>query len=61
MEEVLTFFWIVWFTRLELGVETMELGFASMICLPLFGSDSDSKPASDSEAFTSATNDYLER
>jgi hypothetical protein len=60
MEEVLTFFWLVWFTRLELGGSNGGTGFASMIHLPLSGSDSESEPTSDSEAFTSATSDFFE-
>jgi hypothetical protein len=43
----------------SLVVATVALGSASMICLPLSGSGSESEPASDSEAFTSATNDLL--
>ena len=45
----------------SLVVETMALGSASMICLPLSGSDSESELASDSKAFTSTTRDYFER
>jgi hypothetical protein len=44
----------------SLVVETVALGSALMICLPLFGSDSESEPESDSEALTSATNHYFE-
>jgi hypothetical protein len=43
----------------SLVVETMALGSASMICLPLSSYDSESEPASDSEAFTSATSSAL--
>jgi hypothetical protein len=45
---------------LTLVVEMVALGSASMICLPFYGSDSNSKPASDSKAFTSATNNFFE-
>jgi hypothetical protein len=38
----------------------VALGSTSMIHLPFSGSDSESEPASDSEAFTSATNDFFE-
>jgi len=41
----------------SLVVEKVALGCASMIHLPLSGSDSKLEPASDSEAFTSATSD----
>jgi hypothetical protein len=61
MEKSHSFFWLVWFTRLELGGRNVALGSVSMIHLPLFGSDSKSEPASDSEAFTSATNDFFEK
>jgi hypothetical protein len=44
----------------SLVVETVALGSASMICLPLFGSSSESKPKYDLEAFTSSTNDFFE-
>jgi hypothetical protein len=57
----------MWFTGLDLGspgwilvVATVALGSASMIHLPFFGSDSKSEHASDSEAFTLATNDCFE-
>jgi hypothetical protein len=43
----------------SLVVVTVALGSALMICLPLSGSDSKSEPASDSQAFTSATSDWL--
>jgi hypothetical protein len=33
----------------------------SKICLPFFGFDSELEPTSNSEAFTSATNDFFER
>jgi hypothetical protein len=39
----------------------VALGSASMIHCPIFGSHSESDPASDLEAFTSATNDCFER
>jgi hypothetical protein len=45
----------------SLVVATVALGFVSMIYRPLSGSESKSKPASDSKAFTSATNDFFER
>jgi hypothetical protein len=61
MEEVLSFFWLVWFTRMELGGRTVALGSTSMIHLPLFGSGSESESTSDSKALTSATNDCFER
>jgi hypothetical protein len=44
-----------------LVVATMALGSMSMIHISPFCSDSDLEPTSDSEAFTSATNDYFER
>jgi hypothetical protein len=55
MEEVLSFFWIIWFTIQELGGSIVALGSMSMIRLPLSSSDSTSEPAFDSEAFTSVT------
>jgi hypothetical protein len=45
----------------SLVVEMVALGSTSMIHLPLSGSNSDSKPTFDSEAFTSATSDCFER
>jgi hypothetical protein len=45
----------------SLVVAMVTLGSTSMIHLPLSGSDSDSDPTSDSEAFTSATSDCFER
>jgi hypothetical protein len=57
MKEALTFLWIIKFTKLDLVVTTVALGSASMICLLFFGSESESEPAYDLEAFTSATND----
>jgi hypothetical protein len=45
----------------SLVVEMVALGSASMICIPLYGSDSESEPTSDSEAFTSATSDCFEQ
>jgi hypothetical protein len=45
----------------SLVVETVALGSTSMICLPLSGFGSESESTSDSEAFTSATNDCFER
>jgi hypothetical protein len=45
----------------SLVVATVALGSVSMICLPLSGSDSNSKPTFDSKDFTSATNDFFER
>jgi hypothetical protein len=57
MKKVLTFLWLIWFTGLSLVVATIALGSASMIHLPLSGSNSESEPTSDSEAFTSATSD----
>jgi hypothetical protein len=43
-----------------LVVVMVELGYASMICLPLFGYESESEPSFDSKAFTSTTSDYFE-
>jgi hypothetical protein len=45
----------------SLVVEMVALGSASMICLPLSSSGSESESASDSKAFSSTTNDYFER
>jgi hypothetical protein len=45
----------------SLVVAIVALGSTPMIYLPLSGSDSDSKTTSDSEDFTSATNDFFER
>jgi hypothetical protein len=45
----------------SLVVATVALGSALMIRLPLFGYGSESESASDSEAFTSATNDCFKR
>jgi hypothetical protein len=45
----------------SLVVATMALGSVSMICLPISGFDSESKPASNLEAFTSATSDCFEQ
>jgi len=45
----------------SLVVAMVVLGYASMICLPLSGSDSESEPTSNLQAFTSTTNDYFER
>jgi hypothetical protein len=45
----------------SLVVAMVALGSTSMIHLPLSGSVSESESASDSEAFTSATNDCFER
>jgi hypothetical protein len=44
----------------RLVVEMVALGSTSMIYLPLSGSSSESEPASDSEAFTSAINECFE-
>jgi hypothetical protein len=62
MEEAFSFFWLVWFTRLELGGSNGGTGFCtSMIYLPLSGSTQSLNLASDSEAFTLATSDCFER
>jgi hypothetical protein len=45
----------------SLVVETVALGSASMICLPLSSSGSESEPTSESGAFTLATSDCFER
>jgi hypothetical protein len=45
----------------SLVVAMVALGSMSMIHLPLSSSGSESEPTSDSEAFTSATNDFFER
>jgi hypothetical protein len=39
----------------------VKLDSASMICIPFFSFDSESKPTSNSEDFTSATNDFFEQ
>jgi hypothetical protein len=44
----------------SLVVETVALGSALMIYLPLSGFESESELASDLEAFTSTTNDFFE-
>jgi hypothetical protein len=46
---------------LALVVAMVALGSTSMICLPLSDFDSELELASDSEAFTSATNNFFER
>jgi hypothetical protein len=45
----------------SLVVAMVALGSMSMICLPLYGSELDSEPASDLEAFTLATNNFFEQ
>jgi hypothetical protein len=45
---------------LILVVETVALGSVSMIHIPLYGSDSESEPTSDSEDFTSSTSDVFQ-
>jgi hypothetical protein len=45
----------------SLVVETVALGSASIICLPLSSSHLDSEPEYDSKAFTSATSNCFER
>jgi hypothetical protein len=45
----------------SLVVETVALGFASMIHIPLSTYDSELEPASDSEFFTSATKYFFDR
>jgi hypothetical protein len=61
MKKVIAFLWLVWFTRLEIGGNNGSIGFYINDSLPLSGFNSESKPASDSKAFTSATNDCFER
>jgi hypothetical protein len=61
MEEALTFSGSSGSPGWSLVVATVALGSASMIHLPLSGSNLESKPASNSEAFTSATSDYFEQ
>jgi hypothetical protein len=62
MKEVLTFLWFIRFVGMDLGGGSNGgTGFCiNDPCLPFSGSDSESEPASDSEAFTSATNDFFE-
>jgi hypothetical protein len=48
MEEALSFFWLIWFIKLELGGSNGGTGFCVMICLPLSGFDLESEPTYDS-------------
>jgi hypothetical protein len=45
----------------SLVVATVALGSASMIHLPLSGSNSESEPTSDSDTLSSETNDFFEK
>jgi hypothetical protein len=60
MKEVLAFLWLIRFTGMDLGGRNGGTGFHVNDCLPFSGSDSESEPTSDSEDFTSATNDFFE-
>ena len=60
MEEVFSFFWLVWFTGLELGGSNDGTGFRINDPYSLSIYDLESEPASNSEAFTSATSDFFE-